>query len=163
MCPPHAAATERRPCSSRSLSPVCRAHSSKPTAACFLLWVYAGTDIRTDTVSLNSLVSAYYAGSADNSHNCCGQKLTLTCVAAVVADRCSDSSRAIGPVCACMCFCVCVRAIIFDINDFWPRYPTCWYIRLTSTPRSNVKVVGQSSLSQWGIVDVINTSSIRDF
>ena len=37
-------------CSNRSITPASRAHSSKPAAAGLLLWVYAGTDRRTDTV-----------------------------------------------------------------------------------------------------------------
>jgi len=52
---PHSptAAAERQPCSSRSMSPARRAHSSKPAAAGLPLWAHAGTDRRTDTTLLH--------------------------------------------------------------------------------------------------------------
>ena len=64
----HAAAAERQPCSSRSISPACQVHSSKPAAAGLLLWAHAGqrdgeTNTRTDNVLSNS---PYYVGSVSS-------------------------------------------------------------------------------------------------
>jgi len=55
-----------RPCSSRSISPACRAHGSKPTAASLLLWAHAGTDRRTDAGQMHRPCSTQYADSAAN-------------------------------------------------------------------------------------------------
>jgi len=64
----HAAAAERQPCSSRSISPARQVHSSKPAAAGLLLWAHAGqrdgeTNTRTDNVLSNS---PYYVGSVSS-------------------------------------------------------------------------------------------------
>ena len=68
VCPPHAAAIERRPCSNRS-------------TAGLLLWARAGTDGQTDTVSLHRPGGSAYC--ADSANNRC--KLTCTFKIAVVA------------------------------------------------------------------------------
>jgi len=67
---PHSptAAAERWPSSSRPMSRVRRADSSKPAAVglLLLLWSYDGTDRRTDTVPLHRHCFAYCAGSVSN-------------------------------------------------------------------------------------------------
>ena len=63
-----------RPCSSRSISPTRRAHSSKP-AARFCSGGIGQTDGQTDAVPLNRPCSAYYAGRANNQR-CRSERVT---------------------------------------------------------------------------------------
>jgi len=59
-------AAERQPCSSRSISPAHRAHSSKPAAAACGGPIMGRMDRRTDARKFHRPCSAYYASSVNN-------------------------------------------------------------------------------------------------